>query len=52
VISLADALDGKPAQRLSGDSKFELPSGTKDVAVVAVYEVQGTWRYRKVVWYF
>jgi hypothetical protein len=52
VISLADALDGKPAQRLSGESKFELPSGTKDVAVVAAYEVQGTWRYRKVVWYF
>jgi hypothetical protein len=52
VMSLAAALDGKPAQRLTGESAFELPSGSKDVAVVAIYEAEGTWRYRKVIWYF
>ncbi len=52
VVSLAAALDGKPAQPLSGGSAFDLPSGTKDVAVVAIYETGGNWPFRKVIWYF
>ncbi len=52
VVSLAAALDGKPARRLTGESEFELPSGSKDVAIVALYEAEGTWRYRKAIWYF
>ena len=52
VLALADALDGKPARKLSDGSTFALPAGSKDVAVVAVYQVDGTWKYRKAVWYF
>jgi hypothetical protein len=51
VVSLADALDGKLAQQLGSEATFELPADVKDVAVIAVYKVEGTWRYRKAVWY-
>jgi len=53
VVSLADAVDGRPAKRvkLQGGSAT-LPSGAKDVALIAIYRTKGPWRYRKALWYF
>lgn len=53
VVSLADAVDGRPATRvkLQGGSAT-LPAGAKDVALIAIYKTKGPWRYRKAIWYF
>jgi hypothetical protein len=53
VTSMGDALDGRPATRLSMDlSAVTLSSGARNVILMAIYRTTGSWAYRKAVWYF
>ena len=53
VVAMSDALDGRAATRLTTPaSEVALPPGAHDVALMAIYETDGSWRYRKAVWYF
>lgn len=52
-VSLADALDGKSATLLSsGTETIAFPSSAKNIALIAIYTTQDTWRYRKAIWYY
>jgi len=52
-LSLADALDGKPAIRIPKETyEIQFPHDAQDIVFIAVYETHDLWRYRKVVWYF
>lgn len=53
IVSLADALDGRPATRLTLQAgSTTLPAGARDLALIAIFKTKGPWRYRKAVWYF
>jgi len=53
IVSLADALDGRPATRVKmQNGSATLPAGAKDVALTAIFKTNGPWRYRKAIWYF
>jgi len=53
IVSLADALDGRPATRMKlQNGCATLPVGAKDVALIAIFKTHGPWRYRKAIWYF
>jgi hypothetical protein len=53
MVALADALDGKAAQRLTvRRGKVHIPSDTRNVAIIAVFRTSGSpWRFRKAVWW-
>lgn len=50
--TLAAALDGKPAKRLSTSPQFNWQGKSKNEVLIAIYKTPGPWAYRKLVWYF
>ncbi len=56
VTTLSNALNGKPAKRLTNHGGIKASTLTPATVLIAIYKTQGaknkTWAYRKAVWYF